>query len=145
MKCYIQTVRSATLTVDNSHVAHIDQGAIIYVGFTHTDTMKTVEKAVEKLYDMRIFPDESGKTNCTLAQIKGQFMWVPNFTLYGDISSNRRPSFTAAMDAKQAEPLFESLIKKVLTYDPYPQHGLFGTTMVIQVAHEGPFTIEYTV
>lgn len=141
MRLVIQTVESAILSVDNTIKASIQNGAIVYVGFHHDDTAETVKKMVDKLLILRIYPDEMGKTNRSLQDFQGSLLLVPNFTLYADVSSSRRPSFTDALPPLMAEAMFRSMIDYAASLYLHIYHGVFGADMHLDVTHQGPFTM----
>lgn len=141
MRLVIQSVEKATLYVDHTMKASILHGAIVYVGFHESDDEVIVRHMVEKLLNLRIYPDAFGKTNLSLKDYQGTLLLVPNFTLYGDVSGSRRPSFSHALRPDLAERLFQFMIDLTKKEEPTTQHGVFGANMHIEVAHQGPFTM----
>ena len=141
MRIVIQTIEHAILSVDHTIKASIHNGAIVYVGFTHGDDAEKVKKMVDKLLSLRIYPDDLGKTNRSIQDFQGSILLVPNFTLYGDVSASRRPSFTPALPSLMAEAMFQSFIDYARSIYPNIEHGVFGADMHIDVAHQGPFTM----
>jgi D-aminoacyl-tRNA deacylase len=141
MRLVIQTVEKAELSVDHTIKATIDHGAIVYVGFSELDTETTMQTLIDKLMHLRIYPDEFGKTNLSIQAIEGSLLFVPNFTLYADVSGSRRPSFSNALSPHLAESLFSKLIDYAKSIYPNVYHGVFGADMHIDVTHQGPFTM----
>jgi D-tyrosyl-tRNA(Tyr) deacylase len=141
MRLVTQHVSAAHLEIDHKHIAAIDHGLVVFVGFTHDDTIALIDKAVKKLLSLRIFPDQLGKTNLTIHDVHGSLLIVPNFTLYADVSESRRPAFTQAMPPLQAAPLFEAFFRQLQAQYAKVQQGQFGANMTITVVNEGPSTL----
>jgi D-aminoacyl-tRNA deacylase len=141
MRLVIQTVEKAELSVDHTIKATISHGAIVYVGFSELDTEATMQSLIDKLVHLRIYPDEIGKTNLSIQAIEGSILFVPNFTLYADVSGSRRPSFSNALSPHLAESLFSKLLDYAKSVYPNIYHGVFGAHMHIDVTHHGPFTM----
>ena len=141
MRLVLQTIAKANLTVPHHPKVSVEKGLIVYVGFSHGDTLEVLPKMVDKLLHLRIFPDDQGKTNWTLDQHQGQLLLVPNFTLYGDVSSSRRPSFSHCLPPKEAALLFQQFVALCQDKRPGTQAGYFGEDMHIEVVHQGPFTM----
>ena len=141
MRFVIQTVEKAQLSVDHTMKASMHHGAIVYVGFSELDTEATMQTLLDKLIQLRIYPDEFGKTNLSIQAIEGSLLFVPNFTLYADVSGSRRPSFIRALSPHLAETLFAKLIQYAKSLYPNVYHGVFGAHMHIEVTHQGPFTM----
>ncbi|MEN9819564.1 MAG: hypothetical protein RL379_342 [Bacillota bacterium] len=141
MKLVVQIVTSASLSILHSPISNIQKGMVVFVGFTHLDRPEIVHRMIEKLLQLRIFPDANGKTNLTIHDIQGDILCIPNFTLYADVRSSRRPSFSLAAKADDANQLF--LLTKQLLFATYPnvQFGEFGADMSVVVHNKGPFTL----
>ena len=141
MKLVVQIVTSASLSILHSPISNIQRGMVVFVGFTHLDRPEIVHRMIEKLLQLRIFPDANGKTNLTIHDIQGDILCIPNFTLYADVRSSRRPSFSLAAKANDANELF--LLTKQLLVATYPkvQFGEFGADMSVVVHNQGPFTL----
>ncbi|MEY3431181.1 MAG: hypothetical protein RIS53_79 [Bacillota bacterium] len=141
MKVVIQIVSSASLSIQHSSITTIQKGMVLFVGFTHLDKPDVVHYMINKLLHLRIFPDQNGKTNLTIHDIHGEILCIPNFTLYADVKSSRRPSFSSAATADEANKLF-SLTKQLLIASyPHVKFGEFGADMSVLVHNEGPFTL----
>ena len=145
MKALIQIAENCTLTIDRAKEAysHIDNGMLILLGVGVDDTENDAVKLAKKVAGLRIFPDESGKMNlsCTDERVKGKFMVVSQFTLYGDCSHGRRPSFIAAARPEQAIPLYEQFLSECERLGFPPQHGQFGASMAVASVNDGPVTM----
>ena len=114
MKCLIQRVLSASVSVDGACTGSIERGFLVFLGITHTDTEQTVEKAAEKIRKLRIFEDENGKTNLSIEDVHGELLVVSQFTLYADCRRGNRPGFeqaAAAAHAKKQKLRFSVLTK----------------------------------
>lgn len=138
MKCIIQRVKSASVNVDNKIVAQIEKGLLVYVGFVSGDTEKDVDLLLDRIEKIRIFEDEAGKLNLSMKDIGAEVLTVPNFTLYANAFTGRRPSFTTAMPFEEGKRLYDYLISKPL-FDA--QHGVFGADMKIDSICDGPINI----
>lgn len=138
MKCIIQRVKSASVKVDNKIVAQIEKGLLVYVGFVSGDTEKDVDLLLDRIEKIRIFEDEVGKLNLSMKDIGAEVLTVPNFTLYANAFTGRRPSFTTAMPFEEGKRLYDYLISKPL-FDA--QHGVFGADMKIDSICDGPINI----
>lgn len=141
MKVVIQLVKEATLAIDNIECASIAKGMVCFVGFTHEDNAKIIEMMIQKILNLRIFPDANGKTNLAISDVAGQLLVVPNFTLYADVTGSRRPSFVRAAKPAIAEGLFTLLKTRLSSLYPSSQFGVFGADMSILVHNQGPFTL----
>lgn len=141
MKIVIQVVSSASLSIQKLLISDIQKGIVIFVGFTHFDRPETVHRMIDKLLHLRIFPDLNQKTNLTIHDIQGEIMCIPNFTLYADVTSSRRPSFTAAAKPQEAKQLFMLTKQLLIASYPHVKFGEFGADMSVLVHNEGPFTL----
>ena len=139
MKCLIERVTSATLTCHEKK-AQIDFGLLVYVGFTHGDTLHTVKTMIQKLTHLRIFEDDAGKLNRDLHDVKGEMLLVPAFTLYADALNSRRPNLSGAMQRDEANGLFEAMAKSLVPLVPLST-GVFGADMSITSTNNGPVTM----
>ena len=138
MKCIIQRVKNASVVIENNLVAHIEKGLLVYVGFTASDTEKDVDFLLDRIEKIRIFEDSDDKLNLSMKDVGAEVLTVPNFTLYANAFTGRRPSFTAAMGFDEGRRLYEYLISKSL-FDK--QHGVFGADMKVESVCDGPINI----
>ena len=141
MKMLIQRVTSASVDVDGETVGSIGKGFLVFVGVGHDDTEEIADKYIKKLLGLRIFEDENGKTNLSLADVGGDLLLVSQFTLYADCSHGNRPSFTDAGAPDKASALFDYIVRKCSEVVPQVQTGIFGTDMKVSLLNDGPFTI----
>ena len=141
MKCLIQRVLSASVSVDGACTGSIECGFLVFLGITHTDTEQTVEKAVEKIRKLRIFEDENGKTNLSIEDVHGELLVVSQFTLYADCRRGNRPGFEQAAAAAHANRLYEYFLSVCEERFAKVAHGIFGADMKVSLTNDGPFTI----
>ena len=114
---------------------------MILCGIRDDDTVEIADKLVKKACNMRIFEDENGKTNLSLADVGGELMIVSQFTLYADCKRGNRPGFTSAGKPEMAEPLYKYILEEAAKYFPDVKDGVFGADMKIELLNDGPFTI----
>ncbi len=143
MKVIVQKVLSASCTVDNKVTGKIDNGFMLLVGFTHSDTIENVKKMAKKIVGLRIFEDEQGKMNLDIKNVNGKILSISQFTLYGDCNKGNRPSFVNSMSpdlAKQLYLEFNNILRN--EYDMIVETGIFGAHMILDPICDGPVTIE---
>ena len=110
-------------------------------GHWKEDTRETVDQYVKKMINLRIFADEEGKTNLSLADVNGEILLVSQFTLYANCKKGNRPSFFDAGNPQEAEALYEYMVEKVKESVPVVKTGKFGAYMKVSLINDGPFTI----
>ena len=141
MRAVITRVKSASVSIAGSVVGEIGHGLLILLGVGPDDTPELCEKLADKALGLRIFCDEAGKMNRSLADIGGQVLVVSQFTLYADCRKGKRPSFTGAALPEQAVPLYEQFLQECRSRGFEPQHGRFGADMLVASENDGPVTI----
>jgi D-aminoacyl-tRNA deacylase len=141
MKAVVQRVTSAAVDVNGKPVAEIARGLLVLVGIESTDEPRDRAWLADKLPNLRIFEDPAGKMNLSVADIKGEILLVPNFTVAGDARKGRRPSFDNAMRPEHAEPEFTLLAAAIATSGVPVQTGIFRATMAVSLVNDGPVTI----
>ncbi len=141
MRCVVQRVTEASVTVDGETVGQIGHGLMVLIGAGVDDTEKDVQYMAEKVPNLRIFEDENGKMNLALDQVGGEILAVSQFTLYGDARSSRRPSFTAAMRPEEANKLYEALVEAWRARGIHVETGRFRTEMKVHLVNDGPVTM----
>ena len=141
MKFVIQRVKNASVAVDDKITGKIDKGLLVFIGIADSDTKEIADKLVKKMSLMRIFADENGKTNLSLADIGGSLLLVSQFTLYADCKKGNRPSFTKAGNPAFANEMYEYICGVALEYCNDVQKGIFGADMKVELLNDGPFTI----
>jgi hypothetical protein len=141
MKFVVQRVKNAQVDVDNKTVGKIDNGFLVLIGITHTDTKEIADYLVKKLINLRVFEDENGKMNLSLEDVKGSLLLVSQFTLYADCSGGNRPSFTEAAKPDFANELYEYIISECKKKNDKVETGIFGADMKVSLLNDGPVTI----
>lgn len=141
MKLVIQKVSSASVEVEGGCVGKIGKGFLVLVGIGKEDTKEIADQFIKKMVNLRIFADEYGKTNLSLADVNGEVLLVSQFTLYANCKKGNRPSFFDAGEPDKAQALYEYMVEKVKESVPVVQTGTFGAMMKVSLINEGPFTI----
>ena len=141
MRAVIQRVVRAGVAANGETVGRIGRGLAVLVGFTDGDGARQTDWMARKIAGLRIFEDEMGKMNLALADVAGQVLVVPNFTLYGDASKGRRPSFTQAAAPEQAEQLLDQFVAALREQGVTVAEGEFGASMQVDILNDGPVTL----
>ena len=141
MRIVLTTVLEASVTIDNEVVGKINRGFCLLVGFTHEDNKEVVDKMIDKMLGLRVFPDENGLTNLSLYDIKGEILSVSQFTLYADLAKGRRPSCVNAMKPDEAKALYQYFNEQIKVKYGSVQTGVFGADMKVSSVNDGPFTV----
>ena len=141
MRLVIQRVLQAEVQVNENTVGKINKGLLVFVGAGHEDSREVADKYLKKLLGLRIFEDENGKTNKSLADVDGQLLMVSQFTLYANCKKGNRPSFTEAGEPHRAEELYEYMVAKAREQVPVVETGVFGAEMEVSLVNDGPFTV----
>lgn len=141
MKVIVQRAKNAKVEIDNKIVGTIDNGLMLLVGFTHTDTEKEIDYMVNKVQNLRIFDDEEGVMNKSLKDINGEILSVSQFTLYGDTKKGNRPSYINAMKPEEATKLYDLFNEKLRNQNIKVETGVFGADMKVSFTNDGPVTI----
>ena len=145
MKSVVQRVDRATLSVDEKVVSKIDKGFVVYFGVKQGDGKDKADYLAKKISGLRVFEDENGKMNLSLADVGGSVLFVSQFTLIADVSRGNRPSFSEAMRPDEANEIYLYCAKKIAEYGVGVKLGVFGADMVIEQVNHGPVTIIYEV
>lgn len=141
MKILIQRVTQANVEVDSKIIGTIEGGVVVFVGITHNDTTTQAVWLANKLINLRIFEDEAGKINRSLIDCRGAALIISQFTLYGNCSDGRRPSFTQAAPPAMAKQLYEQFAEEVRKGGIQVATGLFGAKMKVSLVNDGPVTL----
>lgn len=141
MRALLQRVRRARVSVDGKPVAEIGEGLVILLGIGHLDREEQARFLAEKIATLRIFEDPAGKFNRSLLDVGGAALVVSQFTLYGDASKGRRPSFSAAAPPEVASPLVDRFAALLASQGVPTQTGVFGAHMRVDLENDGPVTI----
>ena len=141
MRFVIQRVTEASVTIDGDISGKIGKGYLVLIGVADTDTKENADKMIRKMIGLRIFEDEQGKTNLSLADVDGGLLLVSQFTLYANCKRGNRPSFIEAGKPDMANEMYEYIIEKCRESVDEVQTGEFGADMKVQLLNDGPFTI----
>lgn len=141
MKFVIQRVSEASVAVDGEVIGQINKGYMVLIGVGQNDTKEIADKMVKKMVGLRIFEDENGKTNLSLADVNGQMLLISQFTLYANCKKGNRPSFIDSGAPDMAEEMYEYIIAKCRESVPVVEKGSFGADMKVSLINDGPFTI----
>lgn len=141
MRLVIQRVTEAQVKVNGEIKGSIETGMVILVGICHSDTEEDINYLVRKVKNMRIFEDNEGKMNLSLAQVGGSILSISQFTLYADTKKGNRPSFIDAARPDQAIPLYEKFNYALSSEGINVQTGRFGEDMKVSLLNDGPVTI----
>ena len=141
MKFVVQRVTEANVKVDGKIIGEISKGFMVLVGVGQEDTKEIADKMVKKLVGLRIFEDENGKTNLSLADVDGQLLLISQFTLYANCKKGYRPSFIEAGAPDMASDMYEYIISECKKSVPVVERGIFGANMKVSLVNDGPFTI----
>lgn len=141
MRIVLQRVSQAQVSVDGAQIGAIGQGVLLLLGVSGEDTEQTADRMVDKIGKLRIFPDDDGKTNLSLADVGGEILVVSQFTLYADCKKGNRPGFVKAGPPDMAERLYEYVVERCRIYADRVEHGIFGADMKVSLVNDGPFTL----
>ena len=143
MRAIVQRINHAILSVDDKEISRCGMGYLVLVGFTEGDDRAKVEYICNRIVNMRIFRDESGKLNDSLSDIRGEVMCVSNFTLYANPATGRRPDFSKALAHDKAKPLYDYALEVFSRLLGKVACGAFGRHMHIDMSADGPVTVVF--
>ena len=141
MKCLLQRVTQASVTVAGEVVGEIDRGLLVLAGVEPEDTEQTVTRMAERLLRYRVFADAEGKMNLNVAAAGGAILLVSQFTLAADTTSGNRPGFSTAAPPQQASNLCNQLADALRRGDVRVETGRFGADMQVALVNDGPVTL----
>lgn len=141
MKFVIQRVNHAKVTVEGEVTGSIGKGYLVFMGVGQQDTRELADKMLQKLVKLRIFSDENGKINKSVADVGGELLFVSQFTLYADCRKGNRPSFFDAGRPEEANALYEYVVEQAEKLGFSVGTGVFGAHMKVELENDGPFTI----
>ena len=141
MRAVVQRVSQAKVDIEGLTVGSCGRGFLILLGVGQSDTEAQIERLWSKIFKMRIFEDENGKTNLSLSDIAGEVLIVSQFTLYANCKRGNRPSFTEAGSPDEANRLYELFVKRAKQDISHVGTGRFGAMMDVSLTNDGPFTI----
>ena len=141
MRVVLTTVNHADVKIDGKVVGAIKRGYLLLVGFTEGDDKAIVEKMVDKILALRVFPDDRGQINISLNDVNGDILSISQFTLYGDVRKGRIPSCTDALRPHDAEILYDYFNLLIEQKHGSVSTGVFGADMKVTSENDGPFTL----
>jgi D-tyrosyl-tRNA(Tyr) deacylase len=141
MRVVVQRVKEARVDVRGDTVGQIEQGFLVFLGVGQGDSDKDVEYLANKIAHLRVFPDEQGLMNISLAEIRGSVLVVSQFTLWGDCHKGRRPSFARAAPPDEAEALYRSFVQALRGKGLSVATGEFQEMMDVHLINDGPVTL----
>lgn len=141
MRAVVQRVKESSVTVDGNIVGKIGAGLLVLLGIAKSDTIQDADYVADKIINLRIFEDEKSKMNKSLLDSGGEMLVVSQFTLLGDCSKGRRPSFTDAADPENANQLYEKFVEKIRSYGIKVETGVFRAMMDVALINDGPVTL----
>lgn len=141
MRVLLQRVSRAEVRVEGRVTGRIGPGFLLLAGFTHTDAEAQAAWMADKIAGLRLFPDSEGKMNLGLSDVGGAVLVVSQFTLYGDATKGRRPSFIDAARPETAVPLYERFIQLLRERAIEVATGEFGAMMDVELVNDGPVTL----
>ncbi len=141
MRAVVQRVERAAVRVEGEEVARIGEGCVVLVGVGVDDTADDARALAHKVAHLRIFDDDQGKLNRSVLDVGGEVLSVSQFTLYGDTSGGRRPSFIRAAPPERAEPLYQAFNRHLEALGVPVRTGRFGARMVVEIHNRGPVTL----
>lgn len=141
MRVLVQRCDKALVRVNDNVVGSINKGLMILVGFTEGDNFDAIKYMADKVVNLRVFDDENGIMNKSLLDKSFSILSVSQFTLYGDASKGRRPSYVNALNGSLAKPLYDKFNEELRKYGVEVETGIFGADMKVELINDGPVTI----
>lgn len=141
MKVVVQRVSETHVKVNGKIVGEVNDGLMLLIGIDEEDTEADADWLIQKILNLRIFPDEEGKLNLSVSDVKGEILCISQFTLIADYKKGNRPSFIKAAKPDKAIPLFEYFKKEIAQSQLKIEAGIFGADMKVSLVNDGPVTI----
>lgn len=141
MRCVVQRVSRASVTVEGKITGQVEKGYMVLVGVEMGDTEQDMRYCAEKVAGLRVFEDENGKMNLSVKDVGGAVLAVSQFTLLGDARHGRRPSFSNAARPEEANALYEAFCEALRAENIRVETGVFQTDMQVELVNDGPVTI----
>jgi len=141
MRAVVQRVSCAKVSVDKVVTGAIGTGLLVYLGVGQGDGERDLDYMVAKICGLRVFRDDGGQMNRSVAEVKGSLLAVSQFTLHGDARKGRRPSFIGAMEPGAAEQMYNRFVARVIEAGIPCATGVFGAMMDVESVNDGPVTI----
>jgi len=140
MRVVLQRIKEGTVTIRGEEIGRTGRGLCLFLGIAKGDTKENADYLAEKVIGLRIFEDESGKMNRSLAEVNGEILVVSEFTLYGDCTKGRRPSFSLAAPHEEAEALYSYFVRRLEDSGLRVAAGTFQANMEVGMINDGPVT-----
>jgi D-tyrosyl-tRNA(Tyr) deacylase len=137
----IQRVKEARVETEGRVTGAIGAGLLVLLGIAKTDSYQDADYLVDKVLGLRIFSDDSGKMNRSVREVNGGLLIVSNFTVYGDCTKGRRPSFDLAADPERAQELYQYFVNRARTAPITVETGIFRASMSVYLVNDGPVTL----
>jgi D-tyrosyl-tRNA(Tyr) deacylase len=137
----IQRVKEARVETEGRVTGAIGAGLLVLLGIAKTDSHQDADYLVDKVLNLRIFSDDSGKMNRSVQEVNGSLLIVSNFTVYGDCTKGRRPSFDLAADPEKAQELYQYFVNRARTAPITVETGIFRASMSVYLVNDGPVTL----
>jgi D-tyrosyl-tRNA(Tyr) deacylase len=141
MRAVVQRVTSASVSVDGQIAGQIDHGLLVFAGVAEGDGPADIEYIASKIHDLRIFGDEQGRMNRSVADAGGDVLLISQFTLLADARKGRRPAFDGAADPVSAKRDYEALVDRLRALGLNVETGVFQADMKVTLVNDGPVTI----
>jgi D-tyrosyl-tRNA(Tyr) deacylase len=141
MKIVLQRVKHCVVSINGESTGRIGKGVLILLGIDKKDSFSEADFLAEKCASLRIFPDAHGKMDLSLIEAGGGAMVVSQFTLFGDCSKGRRPSFVQAAGPEKGKLLYEYFVKQIKKHIANVETGIFGAMMNVELVNDGPVTL----
>jgi D-tyrosyl-tRNA(Tyr) deacylase len=141
MRAVIQRVKRAEVRVNGQPVGAVGAGMLVLLGIGKEDNLEAAESLADKIVNLRIFDDEQGRMNRSIAETKGSLLCVSQFTLYGDCRKGRRPSYDQAARPEMASELYEAFVESVRAKGITVETGQFQAMMEVELVNDGPVTL----
>lgn len=141
MRVLLQRSKNSKVRINDKINGEIEKGLVLFVGFTNGDDEEIIDKMIDKVINLRIFEDENNLMNLSLLDVNGSILSISQFTLYANCKKGRRPSFTEALNSKDASKLFDTFNSKLKSKNINVETGIFGSDMKVEIYNDGPVTI----
>lgn len=142
MRIVLQRVKYGRVKIDENTVGEIQQGIVALIGINTGDSIETYNKMLDKITKLRIFNDEEGKMNLSIADLNYGLLLIPNFTIYADARKGNRPSFAMGARPDEAEKIFNDMVEFARkNYSIRVESGVFQADMAVEILNDGPVTI----
>ncbi len=141
MRVVIQRVKKAHVTVESQLIGQINEGMLIFLGVSKSDTVLQADWLIKKITELRIFEDREGKMNLSPMEAGSEFLVVSQFTLYGNCDKGRRPSFDEAAEPQKAEELYNYFVESLKKHNVVVATGRFRAMMEVFLINDGPVTL----